>query len=144
MEVNEERGPFGVCPETGCEDMRTVDLENVLTHEFGHYLGLAHTTDPEATMFASAVAGEILKRDLGSDDIAGICAVYPAGTPTGECDPAPRGGLRLDCGEGGSGCSAIPSTRPGARSGLLLLPLLLLLLWVAHCGPFLSLCRFAA
>ncbi len=97
MEVNELRGPYGVCPPEGCVDNRLVDLENVLTHELGHYLGLAHSADPEATMFASAAAGETTKRDLAGDDIEGICAIYPRGTPSGDCNHAPRGGLRLDC-----------------------------------------------
>ncbi|MFK7987074.1 MAG: matrixin family metalloprotease, partial [Sandaracinaceae bacterium] len=92
IEVNEERGPYGVCPAEGCTDARTVDLENVLTHELGHYLGLAHSTETEATMFVSAVAGEVLKRDLHPDDIAGICTVYPSGSPSEECNYEPRGG----------------------------------------------------
>ena len=105
IEVNEERGPYGVCPPEGCRDMRTVDLENVLTHELGHYFGLAHSTEIDATMFASAVAGEVLKRDLHEDDVACACEIYPPGSPTAVCDPAPRGGLRLDC---QMGCQAAP------------------------------------
>lgn len=109
IEVNEERGPYGICPAGGCSDRRTVDLENVLTHELGHYLGLAHTTDPDATMFASAVAGEVHKRDLAEDDELGICTVYPNGFFEGAaCDPTPRGGLRLDCDDG---CAV---ARPGS------------------------------
>ena len=130
MEVNEQRGPYGVCPTDGCTDARTVDLENVFTHEMGHYLGLAHSTELEATMFASAVAGETLKRDLHADDIEGICAVYPPGTPEGECDHTPRGGLRLDCEE--DGCAvATPgrsSSSPRAALGLLVM----LALWRAR------------
>jgi hypothetical protein len=114
MEMNERRGPYGICPPEGCASSRVVDLENVLTHEVGHYLGLAHTTDPEATMFASAVAGETLKRDLSADDIAGLCAVYPPGRPEGECDYTPRGGLVLHC---DTGCSV--ATPGGSRSSVL-------------------------
>lgn len=106
MEVNELRGPFGICPPEGCLDDRLVDLQNVLTHELGHYLGLAHTTDPNATMFASAVAGETIKRDLDLDDIEGICTVYPPGSPNGACDFTPRGGLELGC-ETGCAVSAV-------------------------------------
>jgi MYXO-CTERM domain-containing protein len=121
MEVNEHRGPYAVCPPDGCLDRRRVDLENVLTHEFGHYLGLAHSTDPEATMYASAVAGETLKRDLHPDDIEGICAVYPPGRPTGECDFTPRGGLELVC---GGGCSVSAPGSGSSGPGLALLALL--------------------
>ncbi len=111
IEFNEGRGPYGVCPPEGCAGGRTVDLENVLTHELGHYFGLAHTTVPEATMYASAAAGETIKRDLDADDIAGICAVYPTGSPAGECDFTPRGGLVLHC---DSGCSVSPASRPSS------------------------------
>lgn len=100
MEINERKGPYGICPPAGCLDRRTVDLENVITHELGHYLGLAHSTDLGATMFTSAVAGETIKRDLADDDIAGICTIYPPGTPAGECDYTARGGDRLDCATG--------------------------------------------
>ncbi len=117
MEVNERRGPYGVCPPDGCLDERTVDLENVLTHELGHYLGLAHSTDPDATMYASALAGETIKRDLSADDIEGICTIYPPGRPAGECDYEPRGGLVLHC---ETGCSIAPGT---SRSGAFVLAL---------------------
>lgn len=122
IEVNEERGPFGVCPAAGCTDSRTVDLENVLTHELGHYLGLAHSTETEATMFVSAVAGEVLKRDLHPDDIDGICTVYPPGRPSAECNYEPRGGLDLDCEEDGCSVTRVGASRDrGAPLALLVL-----------------------
>ncbi len=55
------------------------DLENTLTHELGHLLGLAHVDDPEATMYARSESGELAKRDLAEDDVAGLCFIYPAG-----------------------------------------------------------------
>jgi hypothetical protein len=116
MEVNEDRGPFGVCPAVGCLDDRVVDLQNVLTHELGHYLGLAHSTDPDATMYASAVAGETIKRDLSPDDVAGLCTIYPAGTPAGVCDFHPRGGLDLDC---DTTCSVSAAGAPTGSAWLL-------------------------
>lgn len=109
MEMNERRGPFGICPDAGCVE-RTVDLENVITHELGHYLGIAHSEEIEATMYASAVAGETIKRDLHPDDIEGLCVTYPAGTPGGACDHTPRGGVDLDCEVRGCACSAGPRT----------------------------------
>jgi MYXO-CTERM domain-containing protein len=111
MEINERRGPYGICPPTGCVDRRTVDLENVVTHELGHYLGLAHSTELDATMYVSAVAGETIKRDLHDDDIAGICTIYPPGAPAGECDYTARGGDRLDC---ETGCAV---SAPGRNDG---------------------------
>jgi len=109
MEINERRGPYGTCPDEGCST-RLVDLENVVTHEMGHFLGLAHSTDREATMFASSVAGEVIKRDLSPDDVEGICTVYPAGRPEGECSFVPANGLDLDC-EPSCGCR-VPSPSP--------------------------------
>lgn len=103
MEINERRGPYGICPPEGCTT-RIVDLENVVTHEMGHYVGLAHSENSDATMYASAVAGEVLKRDLHDDDIEGLCTIYPPGRPEGVCDFEPRGGLNLDC-EPGCSCS---------------------------------------
>lgn len=123
MDLNERRGPYGICPTGGC-DTRTVDLENVVTHELGHYLGLAHSEEVDATMYVSAVAGEVIKRDLDADDIEGMCAVYPPGRPEGECDHAPRGGLDLDC---ETGCCTVAPGRPGRTSGPLAVLALILL-----------------
>lgn len=110
IEVNERRGPYGVCPPEGCLDMRLVDLENVLTHELGHYLGLAHSTDLDATMYASAAPGETTKRDLADDDVAGICEIYPEGSLDAECDFEPANGLVLHC---QTGCSVSATGRDG-------------------------------
>ena len=56
---------------------QSVDFENTLTHEIGHVLGLAHSKVMEATMFAFSSAGGVAKRSLHSDDIEGICTLYP-------------------------------------------------------------------
>lgn len=56
-----------------------VDLQNALAHEFGHALGFGHDeVDAEATMFPSASAGEVQKRDLAASDIAVTQWAYPA------------------------------------------------------------------
>ena len=55
-----------------------MDLQNTLTHEIGHVLGLDHTHESdEATMYASAKEGERGKRDLHWDDKEGIRYLYP-------------------------------------------------------------------
>lgn len=60
------------------------DLLSILTHEAGHFLGLAHSADEDATMFARYEEGSTSLRDLTGDDAAGICAVYPPGAAPGE------------------------------------------------------------
>lgn len=54
------------------------DLRNALTHEVGHLLGFEHSEVFEATMYASAVAGETAKSTLHGDDAAAARALYPA------------------------------------------------------------------
>lgn len=134
IELNGSRGTFMDCPEAGCPDCPPegctstggpVDLGNVLTHELGHYFGISHTTTDhrDATMWAQAPFGQITKRTLEPDDIDAICTTYPAGAFDDTCDPAPMGGLGLDCrAPPGCGCAA-PGTGDSARaevSGLLL------------------------
>lgn len=61
------------------------DIENTLTHEIGHVIGLDHTPVLDATMAATAREGETEKRTLEPDDIAGVCAIYPAGKQVVTC-----------------------------------------------------------
>jgi hypothetical protein len=71
------------------------DLRNILTHEFGHFVGLNHSDDVRATMFADAFEGDCAKRDLNPDDIDGFCATYegmePATPDTGTGDASSEG-----------------------------------------------------
>ncbi len=70
------------------------DIQNALTHELGHALGLAHNPgDSTVVMYPSARLGETSKRWLALDDQDGIAALYPPGgpritAPTG-CSVAP-------------------------------------------------------
>lgn len=65
-------------------ETRNVDLLTVAAHEIGHTLGLAHSSDPDALMYA-AYSGP--RRSLSEDDIAGIQAIYGmASNP----EPAPE------------------------------------------------------
>jgi hypothetical protein len=89
------------------------DLASVVTHEAGHFFGLAHATDSRSTMFASYRPGTIALRSLTADDIAGLCAAYPDAStrivsPTAKqerviraeaCDATPRRGLLSECTE---------------------------------------------
>ena len=59
--------------------METVDLQNALTHEFGHALGLGHLDDADATMYGTALTGEVSKRDLSEADEDAILGLYEGG-----------------------------------------------------------------
>lgn len=110
MVINESLGPYERCPETGCSSSglgAPIDLSNIVTHEAGHFLGIAHSDDVTATMYKEAGRGEIDKRTLAQDDIDALCTIYPPGSLLGECDPTPIGGLQLDC----------SSAQPGNRAG---------------------------
>ncbi len=52
------------------------DVESIVAHEAGHFLGLGHTDVEAATMFATVIDGETQKRSLHSDDIAGAQHLY--------------------------------------------------------------------
>lgn len=56
------------------------DVQNVITHEFGHWLFLYDLyagSDAELTMYAAIPNGETKKRSLHQDDINSIRAMYP-------------------------------------------------------------------
>ena len=61
------------------------DVQNTVTHEVGHLLGLDHAPDSHSTMYASAPIGETSKRTLDDGSRAFVCEVYPAGLPSQDC-----------------------------------------------------------
>jgi MYXO-CTERM domain-containing protein len=93
------------------------DLASIVTHETGHFLGMAHSGDTRATMYAHYRQGATSMRDLTQDDVSGICSIYPpdgtrvvgdGGTvPEDSCDPTPRHGFTSACASASSssGCS---------------------------------------
>ncbi|HVR20168.1 MAG TPA: matrixin family metalloprotease [Polyangiaceae bacterium] len=59
-----------------------LELFPVLSHELGHYLGLTHSTAPNALMSESYSSFAMSGGLLTADDVAGICAIYPpSGVP---------------------------------------------------------------
>lgn len=93
VELNSQHVEFT----TGDEGVKS-DLLSILTHELGHFLGLAHSAEGEATMNASYVVGSIALRDLDDDDAAGICAAYPPDDPRPRpCLLPPRHGFSDAC-----------------------------------------------
>jgi hypothetical protein len=121
-------------PAMAAADTGEVDLQNALTHELGHVIGLDHPcflgthapagevdnlgapvpscSDPalpasvrEATMFPSATRGSIGERTLSPDEVLALHDLYPAGkAPVVEGAPPPDSG---GCAVGGTG-----ATRP--------------------------------
>lgn len=111
MEVN---GTVNVS--TGDNDVQ-FDLLSIATHEAGHFLGLAHSKDKDATMFVEYLPMTTELRSLEPDDADGICAAYPPGTETA-CDPTPRHGFSTECNGTipDEGCQCTVDQRPPRRS----------------------------
>lgn len=60
---------------------RTMDVQNIVTHEFGHWVGLNdlyNSPDSWLTMYGYSNYGVTYQRTLGQGDINGIQAVYGA------------------------------------------------------------------
>jgi hypothetical protein len=107
MELNATK-PLTV---TGTVPPDGYDFLSIITHETGHFLGLAHSGDDLATMYAHYIPGTTTMRNLTSDDTAGICSIYlpngsrevdPSVASSGmitqdPCDPTPRHGFQSDC-----------------------------------------------
>lgn len=96
------------------------DLDSIITHEAGHFLGLSHSCDKNATMYAQYQYGDTGLRSLEPDDVQGICDIYPPGKDTSSCDPTPRHGFASDCGAplDDNGCCTTAPGRPGHTSAL--------------------------
>jgi len=72
------------------------DLQAIMTHEVGHFIGIAHSPDPAAVMFASYSPGSTTQRKLHPDDVKAVCSIYPPGEDQ-ECNVEPRGGFSERC-----------------------------------------------
>jgi len=121
------------------------DLQNALTHEMGHFIGLDHTcalgpgasdgevddlgnpvpdcsdaTIPEmqATMYPSSEAGDVTKRTLSPDDHAGLCSIYPLGTTPMSCGGQQSSGCAVA--DAGGHETSSPEHRHGQRWPVLL------------------------
>ena len=57
-------------------------IEDVATHEFGHALGLSHSSSTDATMYPSYSYCSMALRTLAADDINGAKALYPNASNT--------------------------------------------------------------
>jgi hypothetical protein len=78
VESNMSFNPYGLCNFTNrCQ------IQEVLTHEMGHALGLGHSSDSSATMLAYAHFDNRCA-SVTSDDILGIKTIYPGGSNGGQ------------------------------------------------------------
>lgn len=96
------------------------DLQSVLTHEAGHFLGLSHSPQDTATMYYAYSNGSTAFRDLSEDDVLGICSIYPPvdDLDPSRCNPIPRHGFSSLCGaDQTAGCRMTPATS-GSAGGL--------------------------
>jgi uncharacterized protein (TIGR03382 family) len=91
-------GGAPTCSSYGQDGCAFMDVQNTVTHEAGHFIGLAHPCESDSanaqqngvplcsahpemeptTMFPSASPREISKRTLDPDDVDGVCTIYPA------------------------------------------------------------------
>lgn len=105
IEVNTTTRTFALA-----DDEKGIDLQAAVTHEVGHYIGLAHSPVATSIMVASyCQSGERCgsidqARALDDDDISAVCALYPPSGIAGVAYEDPDAG----------GCAVSAAPAPGS------------------------------
>jgi len=109
MEINTTTASFATS-----DAQPGIDLQAVITHEVGHYIGLAHSKEPLSIMAETYCAskercgaGKTDARELAADDLAAVCALYP---------PGGRAGVQYEAPAAGS-CATAPPRNGDANDG---------------------------
>jgi len=106
-------------PDRQSVDCVATDVQNTLTHEIGHLVGLGHVIPEDArlhsTMEPTADVGETIKRVVDIGSAQAFCDTYPRNLPATSCDDLGlitrrviahnRGIPGLGCSAGGAGAS---------------------------------------
>jgi hypothetical protein len=106
--TTEDSPPCDGSQTSGCV---SADVQNTVTHELGHVVGLDHVPEqPGSTMEPSAFPGETQKRIIDVGSIAGFCDAYPRSLPPTQCGENPELGRRFQAVSHvpWSGCAAAP------------------------------------
>jgi hypothetical protein len=116
------------CTSYGQAGCAYFDLQDTLTHELGHFLGLAHpcgsgSGSPEIactpgvyddlTMFPFEAPGETKKRTLAADDIEGVCTLYPRGVAPAAVHAPGVLGSTATATATGAGAACLPAKKSG-------------------------------
>lgn len=117
LELNDTPFTYGIAPMG-----YAFDIQNTITHELGHVIGLDHTESgiddrTWQTMYFQTEPGETMKRTLEADDTAGFCYLYSVDWKKDVPD--------------GTGCSASAAPASPVRALPVALGLLVLALFAA-------------
>lgn len=99
------------------------DVQNIVTHESGHFIGMGHETDPidmDATMYAVASPNEFNKRVLKADDLAGLHNAY-AGVGPKMVPTHTRDNCQLVSTGSNLGCAAVHRRKKNPSAWLFLI-----------------------
>ncbi len=86
----------------------STDVQNTMTHEIGHLLGLDHTLASGSTMYPRAPTGETSKRTIDDGSRGFVCMAYPKGRPSQSCvtPSLDSSGNAVELGPDARGCTS--------------------------------------